>query len=148
MLHGRVCAAAQGRGRASSVINFLILTGLMIPPAIVPTIWVLNGIGLFKTMTGLTLVEVALHFPFAAILYKAFMATIPRELDESAFIDGCSGVAPLFQYRVSAAEAGDLDDHCAHRGQHFQRFCQSALFFAGGGQCDGAADALQFYEPL
>ncbi|UUZ86726.1 carbohydrate ABC transporter permease [Paenibacillus sp. P26] len=91
MLHGRVCAAAQGRGRASSVINFLILTGLMIPPAIVPTIWVLNGIGLFKTMTGLTLVEVALHFPFAAILYKAFMATIPRELDESAFIDGCSG---------------------------------------------------------
>lgn len=83
-------------GRASSVINFLILTGLMIPPAIVPTIWVLNGIGLFKTMTGLTLVEVALHFPFAAILYKAFMATIPRELDESAFIDGCSGLRLYF----------------------------------------------------
>ncbi|WP_248926143.1 carbohydrate ABC transporter permease [Paenibacillus hamazuiensis] len=83
-------------GRASSLINFLILTGLMIPPAIVPTIWVLNGIGLFKTMTGLTLVEVALHFPFAAILYKAFMATIPKELDESAFIDGCGGLRLFF----------------------------------------------------
>jgi raffinose/stachyose/melibiose transport system permease protein len=82
-------------GRLASTVNFLILSGLMIPPAIVPTIWVLNNIGLFKTVTGLTLVEVALHFPFAAILYKAFTATIPRELDESAFIDGC-GITRLY----------------------------------------------------
>jgi raffinose/stachyose/melibiose transport system permease protein len=82
-------------GRLASTINFLILSGLMIPPAIVPTIWVLNNIGLFKTVTGLTLIEVALHFPFAAILYKAFTATISRELDESAFIDGC-GITRLY----------------------------------------------------
>lgn len=79
-------------GRASKTINFLVLAGLMIPPAIVPTIWVLDAIGLFKTLTGITLVEVALLFPFSAILYKAFVATLPRELDESAFIDGCGGI--------------------------------------------------------
>lgn len=79
------------RGKAASTLNFLVLAGLMIPPAVVPTIWVLNSIGLFKTLTGLTLVEIALHFPFCAILYKAFTATIPRDLDESAFIDGCGG---------------------------------------------------------
>jgi raffinose/stachyose/melibiose transport system permease protein len=79
------------RSRAASTLNFLVLAGLMIPPAVVPTIWVLNSIGLFKTLTGLTLVEIALHFPFCAILYKAFTATIPRDLDESAFIDGCGG---------------------------------------------------------
>ena len=78
-------------GRASSLLNFLILAGLMIPPAVVPTIWVLNSVGLFKTMLGLIFVEIALHIPFCTILYKAFMATIPRELDESAFIDGCGG---------------------------------------------------------
>lgn len=78
-------------GRASSFLNFMILAGLMIPPAIVPTIWVLDGIGLFKTMAGITLVQVALHFPFACILYKAFVATLPKEIDESALIDGCGG---------------------------------------------------------
>lgn len=83
-------------GKGSSTLNFLILTGLMIPPAIVPTIWTLDGIGLFKTLTGITLVEVALHFPFCVILYKAFMATVPRELDESAFIDGCGGLRLYF----------------------------------------------------
>lgn len=79
------------KGRAASTLNFLVLAGLMIPPAVVPTIWVLNTVGLFKTLPGLTLVEIALHFPFCAILYKAFTATIPRDIDESAFIDGCGG---------------------------------------------------------
>ncbi|WP_282943283.1 carbohydrate ABC transporter permease [Paenibacillus sp. RC67] len=80
------------RGRGAATLNFLVLAGLMIPPAVVPTIWVLNSVGLFKTLPGLTLVEIALHFPFCAILYKAFTATIPRDIDESAFIDGCGGL--------------------------------------------------------
>lgn len=79
------------KSRGAAGLNFLVLAGLMIPPAVVPTIWVLNSVGLFKTLTGLTLVEIALHFPFCAILYKAFTATIPRDIDESAFIDGCGG---------------------------------------------------------
>ncbi|MEX2415130.1 MAG: carbohydrate ABC transporter permease [Paenibacillaceae bacterium] len=77
--------------RFTPVLNFLVLAGLIIPPAIVPTIWVLDGMGLFKTMTGMVLVEVALGFPFCVLLYKGFMATIPREIDEAAVVDGCSG---------------------------------------------------------
>lgn len=75
--------------KVSPFFNFLILAGLIIPPAIVPTIWVLEGVGLFKTMPGIILVEVALHLPFTVLLYKGFMATLPREIDEAALIDGC-----------------------------------------------------------
>jgi raffinose/stachyose/melibiose transport system permease protein len=75
--------------KATPFFNFLILAGLIIPPAVVPTIWVLDGIGLFKTMPGIILVEVALHLPFTILLYKGFMATIPKQLDEAALIDGC-----------------------------------------------------------
>lgn len=83
--------------RATPVFNFLILAGLIVPPAIVPTIWVLDGIGLFKTMSGLILVEVALNFPFAVLLYKGFMAAIPREIDEAAVMDGCGGLRLFFR---------------------------------------------------
>lgn len=83
-------------GRLSPLFNFLILAGLIIPPAIVPTIWVLDGIGLFKTLIGLILVEVALSFPFAVLLYKGFMAAIPREVDEAAVIDGSGGIRLFF----------------------------------------------------
>jgi len=84
-------------GKGSDFINFLVLAGLMIPPAVVPTIWVLNNLGLFKTIPGLVFIEAALQFPFATILYKGFMATIPQEIDEAAIIDGCSSFRLYFQ---------------------------------------------------
>ena len=82
--------------RASPWIAFFVLSGLIIPPAVVPTIWVLEGLGLFKTMIGLVLVEVALGFPFCVMLYRGFMATIPRDIDEAAIIDGYGGFRLFF----------------------------------------------------
>lgn len=84
------------RTKSTPVINFLILVGLIIPPAVVPTIWVLESIGLFKTMPGIILVEVALHLPFTVMLYRSFMATIPKQLDEAALIDGCGKLRLFF----------------------------------------------------
>jgi raffinose/stachyose/melibiose transport system permease protein len=75
--------------KVTPFINFLLLAGLIIPPAVVPTIWVLQEIGLFKTMPGIVLVEVALNLPFTIILFRGFMVTIPKSLDEAALIDGC-----------------------------------------------------------
>ena len=74
--------------RFSGLIEFLILAGLMIPPAVVPTIWLLQGVGLFGKLHGLVLIEVAYGLPFSILLYRAFISTIPRELDEAAIIDG------------------------------------------------------------
>lgn len=74
--------------RFNGLIEFLILAGLMIPPAIVPTIWLLQGMQLFGRLHGLILIEVAYGLPFTILLYRAFIATIPRELDEAAIIDG------------------------------------------------------------
>ncbi|WP_326824774.1 carbohydrate ABC transporter permease [Streptosporangium sp. NBC_01756] len=84
-------------GRIGALANFLVLSGLIIPPAIVPTIWLLQAIGLFKTMPGLILVEVAFNLSFAVMLFRAFIAAIPRELDEAAMIDGCSGLQLFFR---------------------------------------------------
>jgi len=74
--------------RWTGLINFLVLSGLIIPPAVVPTIWVLQSLGLFRTMPGLILIEVAFGLSFSILLFRAFIATIPRELDEAATIDG------------------------------------------------------------
>ncbi|WP_316358427.1 carbohydrate ABC transporter permease [Devosia sp.] len=74
--------------RFNGLIEFLILAGLMIPPAVVPTIWLLQGIQLFGRLHGLILIEVAYGLPFTILLYRAFISTIPRELDEAAIIDG------------------------------------------------------------
>ncbi len=76
------------RCRTVSVARFLILIGLMLPPSVITTIWVMKAIGIYKSLAGLVLVEVALGFPYTVILYRAFVATIPRELDEAALMEG------------------------------------------------------------
>ncbi|MGW6276474.1 carbohydrate ABC transporter permease [Kribbella sp. NPDC055071] len=85
------------KSRWNGFINFLVLSGLIIPPAVVPTIWVLQKFGLFKTMPGLILIEIAFGLSFCILLFRAFVATIPRELDEAAIIDGAGPLRLFFR---------------------------------------------------
>jgi raffinose/stachyose/melibiose transport system permease protein len=85
------------RSRLNGVVMALVLAGLMIPPAVVPTIWVLQGLGLFKTIHGMILIQVAYGLSFSVLLYRAFIATIPRELDEAAIIDGAKPLQVFFR---------------------------------------------------
>jgi len=83
--------------RWNPLVNILVLSGLIMPPAVVPTIWVLQRLGLFRTMPGLILVEVAFGLSFCVLLFRAFIATIPRELDEAAIIDGANPLRLFFR---------------------------------------------------
>lgn len=88
---------ARRKTRLNGTIEFLILAGLMIPPAVVPTIWLLQGLKLFGTLHGMILIQVAYNLPFSIILYRAFVATIPKELDEAAIIDGARPLDVFFR---------------------------------------------------
>lgn len=85
------------RSRWNGPINFLMLAGLIIPPAVVPTIWMMDNLGIFKTMHGLILVEIAFGMSFCVLLFQAFIATIPRELDEAATVDGAGPLGLFFR---------------------------------------------------
>ena len=85
------------KSKWNAVINIFVLAGLIVPPAVVPTIWVLQGIGLFKTMPGMILIEATFGLSFCILLFRAFVSTIPRELDEAAVIDGAGPLRLFFQ---------------------------------------------------
>jgi raffinose/stachyose/melibiose transport system permease protein len=84
------------RDRVASVASSVMLAGLVIPPAVVPTIFLLQWIGLYKTLFGLIMVEVAFTMPFATLIFRAFMASIPSEIDEAAIMDGASPLRVFF----------------------------------------------------
>lgn len=85
------------RTRWTPVLNFFVLAGLIVPPAVVPTIWVLQGLGIFKTLFSGVLIEATFGLSFAILLFRAFVATIPRELDEAAIIDGAGPLRLFFR---------------------------------------------------
>jgi raffinose/stachyose/melibiose transport system permease protein len=85
------------RGIVTSIASAVMLAGLIIPPAVVPTIFLLQQLGIYKTLIGLIFVEVAFGMPFAVLIFRAFVGSIPRELDEAAVIDGASPLRVFFQ---------------------------------------------------
>ncbi|NEN05603.1 carbohydrate ABC transporter permease [Diaminobutyricibacter tongyongensis] len=83
---------ARKRSKWGPVVNFFVLAGLIVPPAVVPTIWVLQGLKLFGTMPGMILIETTFGLSFTILLFRAFVGNIPRELDEAAVLDGAGPI--------------------------------------------------------
>lgn len=85
------------QGKVTKAMSVFIIAGLIVPPSVVPTYWMLDLLHIARTLPGLITVEVALNIAFSTILYRGFMASIPKEIDESAIIDGCSGPTLFFK---------------------------------------------------
>jgi ABC transporter, permease protein len=79
-------------GLLSRASNKLIVAGLIVPASVIPTYWMLNMLHVANTLFGLCLVEIATMFPFAVMLYKGYISSVPREIDEAAIIDGCGAM--------------------------------------------------------
>lgn len=92
-----VAFVMQRRGdRVASVASSIMLAGLIIPPAVVPTIFLLQWLGIYKTLFGMIMIEVAFTLPFATLILRAFMGSIPREIDEAAVMDGAPPMRVFF----------------------------------------------------
>jgi len=85
------------KSRLNPLINLCVLAGLIIPPAVVPTIWLMQALGLFRTMPGLIMIEVAFGLSFTVLVMRAFVASIPREIDEAAIVDGAGPLRLFFR---------------------------------------------------
>ncbi len=91
---GVLAAFILGRrtGKATSSVYLLFVAGLIAPPAIIPTIKLLQGIHLSNQFGGIILLYAALHSPFLILMMTGFVKGIPKEIDESAYVDGVHGI--------------------------------------------------------
>lgn len=80
------------RFRGSKVIMGLVTAALMFPSfaTIVPVYRMLSNIGLYNTLQGVILVQCAGNLAFACTVMMGFISALPYELEEAAFLEGCS----------------------------------------------------------
>ncbi len=97
MVSGALAAfVIQRRDSAlTNKIYYLFIIGLVIPVALVPTIKMMVNLKLHNTYLGMILYYSAILLPFTIFLLTGYLKTVPRELDESAYIDG-AGFLKLF----------------------------------------------------
>ncbi|GAA0330484.1 carbohydrate ABC transporter permease [Bacillus carboniphilus] len=73
-------------------ILFFFMIGLMLPMklAIIPLYLIMKDLGLLNTLYSLIAVYVAGGIPFAVFLFYGFFRTLPKDLEQSARMDGCN----------------------------------------------------------
>ncbi|MCR4998899.1 MAG: carbohydrate ABC transporter permease [Lachnospiraceae bacterium] len=77
-------------------LSTLMVAGLVLPVQIIPTYFVCNTLHLGH-MASAILVLIVINIPFTVFLYTGYLKSIPREIDEAAWIDGASGIQTFFQ---------------------------------------------------
>lgn len=84
-------ALSTMRFRGRGVFLMIVIMLRMIPPVVLitPLYQLALATGLFDTQIVLIIVYTALNIPFAIWLLKGFFDDVPRELLESAQVDGC-----------------------------------------------------------
>ncbi|MET7987956.1 MULTISPECIES: carbohydrate ABC transporter permease [unclassified Streptomyces] len=89
-------AFARMRFAGSRVLLGLMLATMVIPfqLTMIPTFLVMKELGLIDTLGAL--IVPSLVTPFAVFLFRQFFLALPREMEEAAWIDGCSRLRVLF----------------------------------------------------
>ena len=71
---------------------FWLLSNRMAPPAVfaLPFFQLYSAVGLFDTPLAVALAHTLFNVPLAVWILEGFMSGVPRELDETAYVDGYS----------------------------------------------------------
>jgi len=92
----------------NSDLTFFFISQRIMPPVVlaIPFFLMLGWLGLLDTILGLVIVYVALLLPIAVWVMVDFFNTIPRELDETAMIDGCTPIEAFWRVILPNAVPG------------------------------------------
>ncbi|MDY3917416.1 MAG: carbohydrate ABC transporter permease [Candidatus Limivivens sp.] len=92
-------AITRMRWKFSNAVLAFLMVGMMIPihATLIPLFVLLQKIGLYSTRWSLIIPYTAVGLPLAVFIFSNFLRSIPHELEEAAFIDGCSVVRAFAQ---------------------------------------------------
>jgi multiple sugar transport system permease protein len=99
---------ARHRFPGRGAFLFLVLVSQMFAPTalVVGLYREFFELGLINTYAALILVNAAFNLAFAVWILRAFFASIPREIEEAAEVDGCGRVGALFRIILPVALPG------------------------------------------
>ncbi|MCL4465613.1 MAG: carbohydrate ABC transporter permease [Chloroflexi bacterium] len=103
-------ALARLRFPGASVLGSLIFITYLVPPTLlfIPMVRLVGFLGLSDTLWSLILVYPTFLIPFGTWLLTGYFRSIPRELEESALVDGCGKLGAMVRIAVPLALPGLL----------------------------------------
>jgi multiple sugar transport system permease protein len=99
---------ARMRFLGSGVLATGVFLSYLVPETLlfIPLFKIVGGVGLLNSYWGLVLVYPIIAVPFCTWILIGYFSSIPRELDESALIDGCNHLQMLIKVFIPVAMPG------------------------------------------
>jgi ABC-type sugar transport system, permease component len=101
-----VFARCTFKGR--DALYMLLSLALVIPMTALlhPVYSVIQHLGLYDTKAGLILVYTALNLPMSLLILRSTFLSIPKAIEEAAYVDGAGFVRTFFQIMLPCAKGG------------------------------------------
>jgi multiple sugar transport system permease protein len=105
-LAGYAFSRFKFKGASVMLILFLITQMFPGPSILIPMYRMIDKLGLIDTHTGVVLVDITLTLPFAIWLAIGSFENIPIDIEEAAYIDGCSPIRTFFKVILPISKIG------------------------------------------
>ncbi len=93
-------------GQKAMLLGFLVTQMLPVSVLLTPMFIMFKGMNVYNTWISAILADATLGIPFSVLILKNYFASIPKELEEAAYIDGCGRFKAFIKVLLPVAKPG------------------------------------------
>lgn len=94
------------KGRKTMMLGFLVTQMLPVAVLLTPMFMLFKGMHVYNTPIAAVLADATIGIPFSILILKNYFASIPKDLEEAAYIDGCNKFSAFLKVLIPIAKPG------------------------------------------
>lgn len=94
------------KGKKLIMLGFLVTQMLPVAVLLTPMFIMFRNMHLYNTPMSAILADATIGIPFSVLILKNYFASIPKELEEAAYIDGCNRLTAFLRILIPIAKPG------------------------------------------
>ena len=94
------------KGRKAMLLTFLVTQMLPVSVLLTPLFMLFKNMHLYNTWGSAILADATIGIPFSILILKNYFASIPKDMEEAAYIDGCNRFTAFIRILLPIAKPG------------------------------------------
>jgi multiple sugar transport system permease protein len=94
------------RGKKFMLLTFLFTQMLPVAVLLTPMFVLFKNLRMYNTWMSTILADATIGIPFSVLILKNYFASIPKDIEEAAYLDGCNKYTAFFRVLIPVAKPG------------------------------------------
>ena len=94
------------KGRKVMLLSFLVTQMLPVSVLLTPMFIMFKNMHVYNTWVAAVLADATIGIPFSVLILKNYFASIPKDLEEAAYLDGCNKFSAFVRILIPIAKPG------------------------------------------